>query len=169
MKLRNAILIMVISTFFVAGCGPKRPDGIPPLYPATVTVTNGATPIADATVFLVYQGGTSGSWAVNGVTNTSGVAEITTSQGEWRAKGAPEGEYKIYIMKRPDVEEEPIPDAIRGDSDAMERFAAEQLRRLNAAPRIIPESLTNPATSPLTLTVGTSGAAALNVDISEHQ
>jgi hypothetical protein len=100
---------------------------------------------------------------------TSGVAEITTSQGEWKGKGAPEGTYKLYITKRPDIAEEPIPDEIRGDSDAMERFAAEQLRRLNAAPRIIPEILTSPASSPLTIIVNPSGTAELTVDISEHQ
>jgi len=167
MKLRNTLIVWGISILFVAGCGPQRPEGIPPLYPAKVTVMNGATPIADATVFLVYQGRTSGSWSVNGVTNASGVAEIATSQGEWKSKGVPEGEYKVYITKRPDFEPDPIPDEIKDDSDAIDRFAAEQQKKMDAAPKVIPETLTSPAKSPLTLTVSTSGTAGLTVDVSE--
>jgi len=171
MSLRNITiaLLMIIGSFLIAGCGPKRPDGIPAIYPAKVTVKNGASPIAGANVFLVYQGTASGSWSVNGVTDASGVAEITTSQGDWKSKGAPEGEYKIYITKRPDVQEDPMPEEIKNDSDAMERFAAEQQRKLAAAPKVIPDTLANPATSPLTISVSTSGTAELTVDISEHQ
>jgi len=169
MELRNSIFIVCIGMFLIAGCGQKKPDGIPTLYPAKVTVKNGASPIADATVFLIYQGGTTGSWSVNGVTNASGVAEITTSQGDWKSKGAPEGEYKVYVTKRPDVVEEPMPESIMGDSEAMDKFAAEQMKRLEAAPKVIPEKLASPTLTPLTLTVGTSGTAELTVDVSEHQ
>ena len=169
MNTRIIALLLGIGIILIAGCGPKRPDGVPALYPAKVTVKNGASPIAEANVFLVYQGATSGSWSVSGVTDANGVAEITTSQGEWKSKGAPEGEYKIYITKRPDVQEDPMPEEIKNDSDAMERFAAEQQRKLAAAPKVIPEILANPATSPLSLTVSTSGTAELTVDISEHQ
>jgi len=168
MNLWKSIFVFGVCTFFVVGCGQKRPDGIPKLYPATVTVKNGASPIADASVFLVHQGGTSGSWAANGVTNTNGSAIINTSQGGWKSKGAPEGEYKIFITKRPDVVEDPIPEEIMDDSDARQRFSAEQARKLENAPKIIPEKLTNPAQSPLTITVGTSGTAELMVDVSEH-
>ena len=169
MKLWNTVFAAGVSLVFIMGCGPKKPDGIPPLYPAKVMVQNGASPIVGASVFLVSQGATSGSWGVNGVTDSSGTATITTSQGEWKSKGAPEGNYKIYITKRPEIQEEPMPEEIANDSDAMERFAAEQMKKLNAAPKIIPEKLSNPAQSPLTITVSASGSTELTVDISEHQ
>jgi len=168
MYLWKTVFVLGVLMVFVVGCGPKRPAGIPPLYPAKVTVKNETSPIAGATVFLIYQGTTSGSWAINGVTNSSGVATMTTSQGEWKSNGVPEGEYKVYITKRPDIKEDPMPEEIKGDSDAMHRFAGEQLRKLNEAPKIIPEILSNPAQSPLTLTVSTSGSSELVVDISEH-
>ena len=163
------LLALGLCVLFTVGCGTKKPDGIPPLYPAKVTVNNGASPIAEASVFLVLQEGTSSGWAANGVTDVNGVAVINTSQGDWKSKGAPAGEYKIYITRRPDVKEDPMPDEIKNDSDAMERFAAEQWKKIQNAPKLIPEKLTNPAQSPLKLTVSTSGTAELTVDISEHQ
>lgn len=153
----------------VTGCGSQRPEGIPELFPAKVTVKEGASPIADASVFLVLQGGDSGSWAANGVTDTNGVAVINTSQGAWKSKGAPAGDYKIFITKRPDIEEDPVPDEIREDSDAMQRFSAEQLRKLQAAPKIIPDILADPSKSPLKMSVAKGGTAELTVDVSEHK
>ena len=165
----KTVFVAGLCMVFAVGCGPKKPDGIPPLYPAKVTVTKGTTPIADASVFLVGQGGNPGSWAANGITDAKGVAVINTSQGGWKSKGAPEGQYKIFITKRPDVEEDHIPEEIMEDSDARQRFAAEQLKKLNAAPKVIPEILTNPAQSPLKLNVAKSGTSELTVDVNEHQ
>ena len=160
---------MGMCMLLIAGCGTKKPEGIPTLYPAQVTVTNGASPIADATVFLVPQGTTGGSWSAICVTNASGVATITTSQGDWKSNGAPEGTYKIYITKKPEVHQDPLPENLQNDSDAIEKHSTEYLRLLQNAPKIIPEKLTSPASSPLTLTVSTSGAAELAVDVSEHK
>ena len=169
MKLWNIALIAGMGLVVIGGCGTKRPDGIPPLRPAKVTVNNGGTPIANATVSFIYQGSFSGSWAVNGVTNANGIAEIMTSQGEWRGKGAPEGEYIVYITRMPDYEADPIPDAIKDNSDALEIFFQEQMRKRSAAPQVIPEILSNPARTPLRVEVTAGGKAELAVDVSEHQ
>jgi len=166
----KSVFAMGIGMILVIGCGPTRPDGIPKLYPATVTVQNGASPIAEANILLVAQGGGhSGSWAVAGITNASGVAVITTSQGEWRGNGAPEGEYRVYITKLPDVHQDPLPEELINDSDAIERHAGEYMRLLRDAPKIIPDILTDPSRTPLTLVVSISGRAELSVDVSEHQ
>ena len=170
MNLWKSVFVLGLCSFFVIGCGPKKPDGIPQLYPAQVTVKNGGSPIADANVMLVSQSsGTSGSWSANGTTDSSGVAVISTSQGNWKSKGVPEGEYKIFITKAPDVKLDSPPESIANDSDALAKFEAEQMKKLREAPKVIPEKLTNPAQSPLTLTVATSGTAELTVDVSEHQ
>ena len=169
MNLWKSVFVLGTCMFFMGGCSTKKPDGVPQLYPASVMVKNGASPIADANVFLVMQGGTSGSWSANGTTDTTGVAVINTSQGDWKSKGAPEGEYKIYITKVPDVKLDPPSEEIANDSDALAKFEAEQMKKLRDAPKIIPEKLTNPAQSPLTFTVTTSGTAELAVDVSEHQ
>ena len=164
----KSVFALGVSLILVVGCGPARPDGIPQLYPATVTVTNGGTPIERASVLLAG-GPSGGSWIANGVTDVNGIAVITTSQGEWQGKGAPEGEYKVYIMKNPDIHQEPLPPELADDSQALERHGDEYRRLLAAAPRVIPEVLTSPATSPLTLTVSTSGTVELTVDVSQHQ
>lgn len=165
----KSLFVLGLCIVFAVGCGTKKPDGIPQLHPAKVTVTNGTSPIAEASVFLILQGGASGSWSTVGVTDAKGVAVINTSQGGWTSKGVPEGEYKIYITKAPDVKLDPPSEEIMNDSAAWERFAAEQAKIKRDAPKIIPEKLANPAQSPLTLTVTTSGTAELAVDISEHQ
>lgn len=169
MNLRNIILPMIAGLILFTGCGQKKPDGVPTLYPAKITLTNGGSPIADANVFLVFQGGTSGSWAVNGKTNAGGIAEVNTSLGDWKSKGAPEGEYKVYFTKIPVIEEVPLPPELQNDSDAIEKHASEQLKRLRDAPQVIPESLNNPAKTPLVLSVKKEGTAELAVDVSEHK
>ncbi len=169
MNLWKYAFLLGICALLTTGCGTKKPAGIPPLYPATVTVKNGTSPIADASVFLVSQGNAPGSWAVNGSTDANGVAVINTSQGDWKSKGAPEGEYKIYITKVPDVKLDSPPEAIVNDSDALQKFEAEQMKKLKAAPKVIPDKLTNPAQSPLKITVVSGTPAELTVDLSEHK
>lgn len=164
----KSVFALGVSLIFVVGCGPKRPDGIPQLYPATVTVQNAGTPIDKVSVLLAG-GPPGGGWAANGVTDANGVAVITTSQGEWKGNGAPEGEYKVYIMKNPEIHQDPLPPDLADDSQALERREAEYRRLLAAAPRIIPEVLTSPVTSQLILTVGTSGKAELIIDVSEFE
>ena len=161
------VFVAGLCVLLVAGCGQKKPEGFPDIYPATVTVQNAGAPIADATV--LFAGGPSGSWSVAGVTNTRGVAVITTSQGAWQSKGAPAGDYKVYITKVPDIQQAPLPEELQNDSAALEKHSAEYLKLLNDAPKIIPESLTNPAKTPLTLRVSAGGTAELTVDVSKHQ
>ena len=161
-------LCFIVSFVYLTGCGQQTPKDIPKLYPAHITVQNGGSPIADTTVFLIPQGGTSGNWSTMGVTNASGVAVITTSQGGWKSNGVPEGTYKVYIRKIPEVHQDPLPDHLKGDPEAMEKHADEYRRLLQNAPKIIPEKLTTPVQSPLTLTVSTSGTAELTVDVSKY-
>jgi len=163
----KSVFALGACAMFVVGCGPKKPEGIPPLFPAQVTVQDAGSPIANANVLLI--GGPVGSWSTTGVTNASGVAVITTSQGSWKSNGAPAGDYKIYITKVVEVQQDPLPPDQQNDSAAMERHSAEYLRLLAATPKIIPEILTKPATSPLTLTVSADGKAELVVDVSEHK
>jgi hypothetical protein len=163
----KSIFAVGVCVLFVVGCGTKKPDGIPELHPAKVIVQNAGAPIADATV--LFAGGTSGSWSIIGITDSSGVAVITTSQGSWKDKGAPAGEYKVYITKKAEVQQDPLPPELQNDSDAIEKHSAEYMKLLQNAPKVIPDGLTNPAKTPLTLTVGAGGPAELTVDVSKHQ
>jgi len=163
----KSIFALGVCAILVIGCGPKKPEGIPPLFPAQITVQNAGSPIADANVLLV--GGPSGSWSVSGFTNSSGVAVVATSQGDWKSTGVPAGDYKVYITKAPKVQQEPLAPELQNDSDAIEKHAVEFQKLMAAAPKEIPMILTNPARTPLTLTVSADGKAELVVDVSEYQ
>ena len=165
-------IVLCSSLAFSWGCGKKRPEGIPDLYPATVTVKNGSSPIANASIVLIKKdsSGPGASWSATGNTDAKGVAKIKTSQGDWVGNGAPAGDYTVFINKRPgDFVPEPTPPELDGDEAAKLRFTAEQQKKLDALPKEIPVSLNSPVTSPLVLTVASGSPAELTVDVSEHQ
>ncbi|MDD3589427.1 MAG: carboxypeptidase regulatory-like domain-containing protein [Thermoguttaceae bacterium] len=77
------------------GCGQKTPDGMPDLQPTTLTVIQGGSPLADATVNLKSLD-PSTAWTCGGVTDAKGVATLVT-HGQY--KGAPVGKYKVSVSK----------------------------------------------------------------------
>ena len=86
------ILIVVVIT--AAGCSrEQRPEGFPRLYSCAITITQEGAPVSDARVSLV--GPESARWAVGGITNNAGTAEIRTHG----FAGAPKGQYKIVLEK----------------------------------------------------------------------
>lgn len=96
LKLAFAAILVVTA---LGGCARKTPDGMPKLYPCSVTITQGDAPLADATVTLSSD---SLQWAVSGTTDASGVAKIYT-HGTY--PGAPEGSYVVVVQKQ--IVEEP--------------------------------------------------------------
>jgi hypothetical protein len=95
---------MKYRTFFAAffavaaviGCsGEQRPDGLPKLYPCTITITQDGQPLAGATVIL-YDPAVTDRWTVSGLTNTSGTAVMRT-HGQF--PGVPEGRFKVVLSK----------------------------------------------------------------------
>ena len=99
--MRQIVAFFVCLSFCVVlfGCGSKYPKDFPKVYPMTVTVTDGSTPIADAQImFLQTVAGTSGSISVSGMTDSTGKAEIQTAQGAFSAKGIPAGEYVVTVQ-----------------------------------------------------------------------
>jgi len=162
------IMILGVCLLFFAGCGTNKPDGIPAIHPVSITITKGTTPVGDAQVLLTATTAASGSWSVSGTTNSSGVATITTSQGEWKEKGAPEGEYKVYITKLAKLDAAPPIDSFK-DEESARAFAEERNQQLAAITREIPESLTSPATSDLKITVVAKTGAKETFDIGKYK
>ena len=77
------------------GCSPSnRPDGMPPLHPCTVTITQNGSPAADVSVRFVTK--ETSAWPVTGTTDASGKAAMVT-YGQF--KGAPLGEYTVVVSK----------------------------------------------------------------------
>ena len=168
---KSAFVSLCLVLAFGWGCGKKRPDGIPDLYPASVIVKNGGSPIEKVSIVLIKTNSSSseGSWSANGMTDSSGVAKIKTSQGDWVGNGVPAGEYTVFMNKRPDFTSEPIPPELEGDEAGKLKLEAEQKKKLEALTNEIPASLNSPVTSKLKLTVASGGPSELTVDVSEHK
>ena len=90
-------LCLIISLVLLAGCGPKMPDGMPKLYPVTITVTQENKPLADALVSLrSVDPAATGTWTVGGRTDTNGSVELYTDG----FRGAPLGKFKVVLIKQ---------------------------------------------------------------------
>ena len=103
----NRTCISLIASFlavtFFTGCGEKLPDGMPKLYPTSITVIQESGPLEEALVQLFPEDGSNSQWGPSGITDASGVAEMKTNA---KYKGAPLGKYKATVIKR---EREPHP------------------------------------------------------------
>lgn len=94
---RIIIVLMVAAPCFCSGCGgPKKPPGMPDLYPCIITITQGGSPLEGARVLLFPKTGGSNGWNTDGLTNAKGVAELKTNVD---FKGAPAGEYVVMVSK----------------------------------------------------------------------
>lgn len=103
MKRFTLLLAAVLSVAFL-GCGPKgpkKPDGMPELFPCVLTLTKGGAPVDGAIVTLHPTSGDS-QWKPSGVSDAQGVVKLAT-YGNF--PGAPAGSYKVTVMKS-----EPIPE-----------------------------------------------------------
>ena len=85
----------------IAGCGKKKPDGLPDLQPTTVSMTVDGKGLANANVTFQPVDPKANPWVPAGITDASGKAEIKTS-GQF--KGAPTGDYKIVVSADDEID-----------------------------------------------------------------
>lgn len=162
------IFFVIALVFFVQGCGPSRPAGIPKLYPAIITVTNSNSPIEDVLVVLVEEGQTRGSWATSGYTDSHGHAKIETLQGAWKSPGVPEGTYIVYLSKMTKLIMTPPP-GTEGNPELEEKFALEYARKKASLPQEIPEVLSDINKTPIRITIASEAPASLTIDVAEYE
>ena len=82
----------------LSGCGEKYPADFPKVYPVTVTVTDGTTPIPNARIiFYRISKETDAGYISSGYTDEKGVAKVTTTQGSYTKAGIPVGEYVVAV------------------------------------------------------------------------
>jgi len=153
--------------FFVLclGCGPKAPAGFPKLYNCKIVVTKEGKPLSDATVMLLPESPT-GAHATGGKTNSSGIAALRTTQGNYGKPGVPVGQYKIVLNKPVDIEGK-LSDEEVNKMPTHERlqYSAEMARKASAMTPVIPFELTDAKRTPLTVEVTSAGGeATINID-----
>ena len=128
---RTLTLLVTLSfvIFLASGCnkGPARPAGMPPLYPATITVTQEGTPLEGATVQLIAEDSSLAQWGPGGITDAKGEASLRTN-GMY--DGAPLGKYKVAVSKK-EVEPHPHPEwsSLPYDDPNYQKYTAEDAKR----------------------------------------
>lgn len=100
-------LFLMSGCLFVlaTGCSEPRPEGMPELYPATITVTQEGTPLSGAAVTLIPQDAALTRWPVGGTSDDAGVVILHTYS---TYPGAPAGTFKVTVNKTTH-EGDPIP------------------------------------------------------------
>jgi len=89
----------VLLLFFTAstGCSTK-PSGMPDCVPCRILVQKGGQPLEGVRVTL-RRDVESGSINVTGLTDTAGYAKIGTQLSDYKATGAPVGQYKVTLYR----------------------------------------------------------------------
>jgi len=96
---------LLLTSVFLAGCGPALPPGAKPTKPVKVTVTYQGKPVDNAVITFIMQG--DDPVRANGKTDAQGVARLTTYiEGD----GAPIGAHKVMISKVETIGEPPSVD-----------------------------------------------------------
>ena len=154
---RITFFLCVLPLGFILGCGPKLPDGMPKLYPVTITVTQDGVPLADAN--LILSGG-AGIWISTGTTDAQGTATPFT-QGKY--VGIPAGTFKVAVTKVVSEGEKPPPSPIDAESARVfqeYQRSGKKYRQFNLTP--LPYRRED--TTPLTVTIA-KGAKNVTVDV----
>ena len=91
------VFCVLILLLIQSGCrGPQKPEGMPPLYPCSITIIQDDAPLVGAIVSLISQTG-DGKWSSSAQTDEKGVAKLIT-YGQFQ--GSPEGNYHVTVSKR---------------------------------------------------------------------
>ncbi|MDR0335552.1 MAG: Ig-like domain-containing protein [Planctomycetaceae bacterium] len=150
--MKTIIPTLLISCLIVtSGCGEKLPEGLPALFPATLTITLEGKPIANAIVSL-SSADNSHLWASGGTTDKNGQLTVYT---HGRYQGIPAGKYKVTV----DCITSGVP---MPQNPTMEQI--EEHNRNHPSFRIVPLEYIEKMTTPLEIEI-TQGKNMLTLDI----
>lgn len=150
-----------LSVAAIVGCGG---DSNPTTHPVSGTVTQGGSPVADATVTFVASG--SGKSAV-GKTDSSGKYQLTTFESN---DGAVPGDYKIRVAKfdRPQDVEADAPSSETVDDSGLVEMPADyegaEEGPAGEPKNLLPEKYNNTSNTPLQYTV-TEGENTYDIEL----
>lgn len=157
----RSVLLAVMACVLIGGCGKSAPSDMPATVPFKVKVVNGGKGIADVQVVMNNPTGTG---AVSGTTNSSGVAEMKTTYKGFTAKGVPTGEYKVNCIKDPEVEDWKTTEEINAMSlGERQQYFDEKDEKRDALPREVPKILKSYDDTPCSITVSEAGEYVIDV------
>lgn len=162
--LAGGLLSMV--SFFGCG-GEKLPDGMPPLFPYEITITQEKTPLEGASVYLVSD---AVPYVIAGKTDASGLATMKTQD----YTGVPAGDYKVTVSKVETTpsqygETPPESEAAEGETPeeaqmkTMKEWENQRRHEYRPTHSYVDAKYETPESSELTLTVSKSGSANFDV------
>lgn len=164
-KLIAFFSLTCVGLICLTGCGGvKKPDGMPDLVKATITLTQEGQPLADADVTCF--GKQQSAWTVFGRSDAKGVVELKTYTSEF--SGAPVDEYVVCVKK---IEATPskygdTPPPTMDEADAWSKKRAAEYR---PSYYLVPEEFINQATSTLTLNVTADGVQPATLELGPPQ
>ena len=167
-------VLLGCSLILVSGCGQKAPPGFPAIYPMTVTITEGATPLPNVRItFRQANDGSGAPYVSSGMTNAGGVATIGTIQGSYAKKGIPEGEFFVTLEEIIEGDSGLTPVEFARLTDAEKGRVLTEINKKQAeVPRKIPEVLckvsANKSAHPLRYTAK-KGKNALSIDVAQYK
>ena len=96
--MKNVVFLVLGCLILLSGCGQKLPPNFPKVYPMTITVVDGDTPLTDVRImfYLATEGG-GAAYASTAYTDAKGVAKVNTTQGPYIRAGIPAGEYVVTV------------------------------------------------------------------------
>ena len=161
-------LLFAVAIIIQSGCGQQFPPDWPKTYPTTITVTQDGQPYEGVTLVLTRTEN-HGSWAVAGITNASGIAEIETSWTHASAKGAPEGTFRVTLSKDVPFERSISDEELNAmPYDRRTAFLeAEAAHRRNNP--VFPRSLADPAAARVQVEVIPGEPAAFTIEVSDYR
>ena len=87
--------VILLAVLCFSGCAPSLPEGMPPIYPCSITLTQEGVPLEGASAALIPED-TTLTFVFAGATTSDGSVEMY-SHGKHR--GVPAGKYKLIVTK----------------------------------------------------------------------
>ena len=164
--------LLCCSWICFSGCGEKLPSNFPKVYPMTVKVTDGATPLPQMRV-IFYHIGSDGSYASSGTTNDNGVAKVSTALGGFYKAGLPAGEFVVTVEDIIDISTGvPPEEQIKMSIPELNKLTEEQRKKVaeyqRKAPVVLCQKGSVEQRSPIRFNT-TEGKNELTIDVAEYK
>ena len=169
MMMRSKFLLLCMLGFtLLIGCSKGRPADMPKVAPVSLTLMDGGSPLADATVLFISENPVN-SITVGGTSDSSGVVALYTTLGTFSDKGAPTGKYKITVQKDHPIVQTKTDEELKAMGPGeIAAHSRKLMAERDAKPKLVPLKLTKSSTTPLTIDVAEKDTS-LTIDLAEYK